>query len=75
MNIPKSKQVIVGSVAASDERCLDKRIEEIISLCTVIHAHPVLITEKPRFSSKAVSCICMDELSRLRTSEDLVATA
>ena len=75
MNIPKSKRVIVGSVAASDERCLDKRIEEIISLCTVIHAHPVLITEKPRFSSKAVSCICLDELSGLRTSEDLVATA
>ena len=75
MNIPKSKTVIVGSVAASDERCLDKRIEEIISLCNVIHAHPVLITEKPKFSEKAISCICLDELASLRTSEELVTTA
>ena len=75
MNIPKSKTVIVGSVAASDERCLDKRIEEIISLCNVIHAHPVLITEKPKFSEKAVSCICLDELSALSNSEELVTTA
>lgn len=75
MNIPKSERVIVGSVAARDERSLDKRIEEIISLCTVIHAHPVLITEKPRFSNKAISCICMDELSSLHTLEDLVTTA
>lgn len=75
LNIPRSKRVIVGSVAARDESCLDKRIEEVISLCTVVHAHPVLITEKHRFSEKAVSCICMDELSSLHTSEDLVATA
>ena len=75
MNIPKSKTVIVGSVAARDERCLDKRIEEIISLCNVIHAHPVLITEKPKFSEKAISCICLDELASLRTSEELVTTA
>ena len=75
MNIPKSKTVIVGSVAARDERCLDKRIEEIISLCNVIHAHPVLITEKPKFSEKAISCICLDELSALSNSEELVTTA
>jgi predicted transcriptional regulator len=75
VNIPKSKRVIVGSVAARDEKDLDRRIEEIISVCTVIPAHPVLITEKPRFSSKSVSCICMDELSAMHTSEDLVATA
>ncbi len=75
INIPKSRRVIIGSVAARNENSLDKRIEEIISLCTVIQAHPVLITEKHRFSNKAVSCICMDELSSLHASEDLVTTA
>lgn len=75
LNIPKSKRVIVGGVAARDERNLDKRIEEIISLCTVIHAHPVLVTEKTMPSDKAVSCICIDELSGMHTSEDLVTTA
>jgi hypothetical protein len=62
----------VGSVAARDERRLEKRVEEIISVCDIIHARPVLITEKPKFSSKDVSCICIDELSGLRTPEDLV---
>jgi putative transcriptional regulator len=75
VNFPKSKSVIVGSVAARDERNLDKRIEEIVSVCTVIDAHPVLITEKAKVSSKHLSCICMDELSAMRTPEDLVATA
>ena len=75
MNFPKSKRAIVGSVAARDERNLDKRIEEIVSVCTVIHAHPVLITERTKVSSKDMSCICMDELSAMRTPEDLVATA
>jgi len=72
MNVPESKSVIVGSVAARDERRLEKRVEEIISVCDIIHARPVLITEKPKFSSKDVSCICIDELSGLRTPEDLV---
>jgi putative transcriptional regulator len=75
MNFPKSKRAIVGSVAARDERNLDKRIEEIISVCTVIHAHPVLITEKSKVSSKDMSCVCIDELSAMRTPKDLVATA
>jgi len=75
INFPKIKRVIVGSVAARDERSLDRRLEEIVSLCTVIDARPVLITEKPRFSSKDVSCICMDELSAVCTTEEVVTTA
>jgi putative transcriptional regulator len=75
MNVPKGRDVIVGGVAVSGERSLDKRIEEIISVCTVVRARPVLITEKPKISSKNVSCVCMDELSAMRTPEDLVAIA
>jgi putative transcriptional regulator len=75
MNVPKGRGVIVGGVAVSGERNLDKRMEEIISVCSVIRARPVLITEKPKVSSKDVSCVCMDELSAMRTPEDLVATA
>jgi putative transcriptional regulator len=75
MNVPKNRRVIVGSVAASDERNLDKRMDEIISVCNVIRARPVLITEKPKTSNKDLSCICMDELSVMRTPEDLVTIA
>lgn len=73
MNCPEGKRVIVGSVAARDERSLDRRLEEIVSLCNVIDAHPVLVTEKPRFSNEAVSCVCVNELSAMRTPEDLAA--
>jgi len=75
MNCEDGKRVIVGSVAARDERSLDRRLEEIVSLCNVIDAHPVLVTEKPLFSNEAVSCVCADELSAMHTPEDLTAAA
>jgi len=55
------------------ERHLSKRMEEILSVCRVVHAHPVLITEKRKPFSKDISCVCMDELSAMRTPEDLIA--
>jgi putative transcriptional regulator len=73
MNVPKGKDVIVGGVAVHGERNLDKRMAEIVSVCSVIRARPVLITEKPKASGKDVSCICLDELSGMRTPEDLIA--
>jgi putative transcriptional regulator len=73
INVQKGSDVIVGGVALNSERNLDKRMEEIISVCRVIRARPVLITEKLQFSSKNACCICMDELSAMRTPEDLVA--
>jgi len=72
LNVPKGKDVIVGGVAVSGERNLDKRLDEIVSVSRVIRARPVLITEK-KVPSKNVSCVCLDELSALRTPEDLVA--
>jgi len=73
MNVPNGNYVIVGGVALRDERYLDNRLEEIISVCHVIRARPVLITEKSRVISDDVSCFCMDELSGMRTPEDLIA--
>jgi hypothetical protein len=67
--------VIVGGVAVAGEKNLDKRMEEIVSVCQVIRARPVLITEKLKMSGKNVSCVCMDELSAMRMPEDLIATA
>jgi hypothetical protein len=57
------------------ETNLERRMEEIISVCSVIRARPVLITEKQKISSKDVACVCMDDLSAMRTPEDLIATA
>ncbi len=72
MNVPNGKDPIVGAIAMSDERNLDKRTEEIVSVCDVIRARPVLITEKPRFSSMDVQSLCLDELSAMASEEALV---
>jgi putative transcriptional regulator len=73
MNVPNGKRVIVGGVAVHGERNLDNRLGEILSVCHVIRARPVLITEKSRVFSDNLSCICMDELSGMRMPEDLIA--
>jgi putative transcriptional regulator len=73
MNVPNEKYVIVGSIAMKGERHLSKRMEEILSVCRVVHAHPVLITEKRKPFSKDISCVCLEELSAMRTPEDLIA--
>ena len=73
MNVPNEKYVIVGSVAVSEERHLDNRMEELLSVCRVVHAVPVLITEKRQASKRDICCVCMDELSVMRTPEDLLA--
>jgi putative transcriptional regulator len=74
MNVPNGKYVIVGSVAVNGERNLDNRVEELLSICRVVHAYPVLITEKRKYLGRDVSCVCMDELSVMRTPEDLIAS-
>jgi putative transcriptional regulator len=74
MNVPNEKYVIVGSVTMKGERHLSKRMEETLSVCQVVNAHPVLITEKRKPLSKYVSCVCMDELSAMHTPKDLIAS-
>jgi predicted transcriptional regulator len=74
MNVPNEKYVIVGSVAVSGEKHLDNRMEELLSVCRVVQAHPVLITEKRQICNKDICCVCMDELSVMRTPEELIAS-
>jgi putative transcriptional regulator len=74
MNVPNGKYVIVGSVAVNGERNLDNRVEELLSICRVVHAYPVLVTEKQKYPGRDVPCVCMDELSVMRTPEDLIAS-
>jgi hypothetical protein len=50
-------------------------MEEILSVCRVINAHPVLITEKREPFNKGMACVCMDELAAMRTPKDLIASA
>jgi putative transcriptional regulator len=70
--MPEEKMRILGGVASDKERELDRRVEEILSVSRVVHAHPVLIVEGRKPSNKNIGCIRGDELSRIRTPEDLI---
>lgn len=73
MNVPDEECVIVGAVVAEGERCLDERVEEILSVSRVVNAHPVLITERREPCRGDVLCVCADELAVMRSPLDLVA--
>ncbi len=75
MNIPDEEHPVVGSIAASEDKGIAQRIEEVLSLCQVINAHPVLITDKPKRFSEDIPCVCLDELHAMRTPKDLLASA
>ncbi len=72
INFPKENDVIIGGVAMNSEQELDKRVDEILSLSRVVQAHPVLITEGQKPSSKDIFCIRKDELSEIKTPKDFV---
>jgi putative transcriptional regulator len=75
MNVPDEEYVIVGGVAENGEKSLDDRTEEILSVCRVVNAHPVMITEKHESRNKDMFCVCAEELAMMQSPEDLIASA
>ena len=74
VNVPDERLVILGAVAADGERLLDERVEEILSICRVIGAYPVLVTERAKTSAKDIFCVGLDELTKVHSPEELVAS-
>jgi predicted transcriptional regulator len=58
-------------VAEEKELKLKRRVDEILSLSKVVQAHPVLVTENQKNVDKEISCISSDELSKIKSPEDL----
>lgn len=75
MNVPNENYVIIGAVEGANEVDLSSRVEEILSICRVVYAYPVLITMNHKSSNLDLSCFCLDELSVLRSPEELIASA
>lgn len=73
INVPNERYAIVGSIAINGENNLDNRIDEFLSICRVVCAYPVLITNK-QYSGRDVHCVGMDELAKIRVPEDLIAS-
>lgn len=72
INFPEEKMRIIGAVANNKERELNRRVDEILSVSRVIQAHPVLVTEGQKPSNKDILCIRSEELSKIKSPEDLL---
>jgi putative transcriptional regulator len=76
LNVPDEKCVIVGAIAENSEKSIDDRAEEILSVCQVVNAHPVLISEKSEVCpSKDILCISFDALADIQSPNDLIGSA
>lgn len=73
ISIPEEKMRILGGVAGTKERELDRRVDEILSVSKVVRAHPILITDGQKVSDKDIACIYGEQLSRVKNPEDLIA--
>jgi putative transcriptional regulator len=75
ITVPDEKMRIIGGVAGEKERELGRRVDEILSVSKIVQAHPILITEEKKLIDKDITCIHREELSKIKTPEDLVANA
>jgi putative transcriptional regulator len=75
MSVPNENYLILGGVATSDEVDLNSRVEELLSICRVVYAYPVLITEKKKNTHLDLSCFTMEDLRVLHSPEELIASA
>lgn len=73
LNVPEEKVQIIGGVANDKEQELNRRVEEILSVCKIVKAHPILITESQGLRKKDIQCISSEEFSRIKGPEDLIA--
>jgi len=73
ISAPEETTRIIGGITDGREPGLDKRVDEMLSIGRVTHARPILITEDQR-PEKDILCISGKEISRIKNTEDLVAS-
>lgn len=72
IDVQEEKMKIIGGVANNKERELNRRVNEILSVSKVVHAHPILITEGQKPPNKNILCINSKELSKIKNPEELI---
>ena len=72
ITVPEEKMRIICGVANSEERELDRRVDEILSVSRIVQAHPILIIDGQKLPNKDIVCINKEELSKMKTPEDLI---
>jgi putative transcriptional regulator len=72
ITVPEEKMRIICGVVDNKERELDRRVDEILSVSRIVQAHPILITDGQKLPNKDIVCIYKEELSKMKTPEDLI---
>ncbi|UCD26165.1 MAG: transcriptional regulator [Candidatus Bathyarchaeota archaeon] len=67
------KLKIIGGVANKKERNVDQRTEEITSVCEIIKAQPVFITEEEKTSNNNIPTVNCEALTKMQCLEDFIA--
>lgn len=65
---------IIGGLACKQDRTLDERINEILSVSRVVGAQSFLVTEGHDISKKEIPCISSDEISKFEDPKDLIGS-
>jgi putative transcriptional regulator len=70
--IAQSQQFnIIGGVACKEEKNLDQRAEEILSVCEVVKAQPVFVTDR-KLVPNNIPSIRSEELNKIKEPQDLI---
>ncbi|MGQ9507382.1 MAG: transcriptional regulator [Candidatus Bathycorpusculaceae bacterium] len=72
VTVPEEKMRIIGGVTNNNEKELNKRVDEILSVSKIVKAHPILITEGRKPTNKDIACIYKKEISKIKNPEDLI---
>jgi putative transcriptional regulator len=70
---PEESLKIVGGVADKQERNVDQRADEIISVGKVVNAQPVFITDGEKIPNNNIPLIHSEDLMKMHAPEDFLA--
>ncbi len=70
---PKTKMKIIGAVVDKEERNLDQRIEEITSICKIIGAQAVFISQGEKTQDERMPLICHKVFAKMKHPKELFA--
>jgi len=69
----ESKLNIIGGVAQEEEKDLDQRAREILSISEIVKAQPVFVTDGKLTPTYAIPLIDTEQLAGIKQPQDLVA--
>jgi putative transcriptional regulator len=67
----ESQLYVLGGVACGEEKNLDQRAKEILSICEIVKAQPVFVSDG-NFVPDNIPIIRSEELNRIKQPEDLI---